>query len=232
MIYCAGGNRRLAEIALAAGFRYGARLPDTVYFPLTLADQDYKRPNRAAYMAALETHRPQMATVVDWERDEDLPMVLDWAEEAAQYTERVVLVPKVLGGIDRLPRRIAGRDVVLGYSVPTRYGGTSVPSWEWRGWPVHLLGGSPHAQMHVYGHLAAISDVVSVDGNMAQKMATRWCRFWRPGDARYASNRWWPTLVEADGKRWPQDGPYEAFGRSCANIMAAWERLTGEEATA
>ena len=225
LIYCGGGSPRLVRIALDAGFRYGVRLPDTVYGPLYFADQDWKRPNRAAYMAALALHRPVMATVIDWERDEQLPDVLDWAEEAGQHVERVLIVPKVTGGIPRLPRRVGGKDVVLAYSVPTRYGGTQLGAWEFVGWPVHLLGGSPHAQMKIWAHLRCVADVVTADGNMMQKMATRWCQYWMPGNARAASNRWWPTLIEADGTRWPEDGPYEAFRRSCVNIVAAWQSL-------
>jgi hypothetical protein len=219
LIYCGGGNKRFYEIATGSGFKYGARLPETVYGPLYFADQNWHTPKRTAYMAALADHKPHIATVLDWEQDDQLPEVLAWAEEAAQFAEIVIIVPKVMGGIPRLPRSIGGCEVRLGYSVPTSYAGTSLPAWEFAGWPVHLLGGSPHAQMA----LAHYMSVKSVDGNMYQKMATSWCMFWVPGTARYASNRWWPTLTEADGKRWDGDGPHEAFRRSCENIMAAWE---------
>lgn len=222
LVYCGGGNRRFYEIATAAGFRYGSQLPETVYGPLWFADQDWHRPNRTAYMAALAQHRPVMATVLDWEREEQLTTVLSWAEEAAQYVERVLLVPKVQGGVAQLPRRIGGRDVVLAYSVPTRYGGTALPIWDFAGWPLHLLGGSPHAQMATWAYLRNVGDVVTADGNYAQKMATRYCQFWTPGNARNARNRYWPTLLEADGDRWRQDAPYEAFRRSCENIRRAW----------
>ena len=225
LIYCASGNRPLMEIAVAAGFQYGAQLPATVYGPLYFADQDWKKPNRVAYMAALARHRPTLATVLDWERDGQLPEVLDWAEEAAQWTERVLIVPKVIGGIGRLPRCVGGKDIVLAYSVPTRYAGTQVPAWEFAGWPIHLLGGSPQAQMRVWLILRGIADVVSADGNYAQKMAMRYCQFFVPGTATYAVNRWWPTLDEADGARWGKDGPYEAFRRSCENIIAFWQSV-------
>ena len=226
LIYCAEGNRALAGIAIEAGFRYGAQLPGTIYFPLFFADQDWRKPNRAAYMAALEKHRPVMATVLDWERPEQLPEVLNWAEEAAQHVERVLIVPKVVGGIGQIPRRIGGRDVILAYSVPTRYGGTQLPLWEFAGWPVHLLGGSPQAQMQAWAHLTPVADVVSVDGNYASKMAVRYCQFWMPGTARYARNRYWPTLREADGDTWGRDAPHEAMRRSCTNIVLAWQALT------
>lgn len=227
-MYCAAGNPRFAATALAAGYQYGAQLPGTTYAPIYFADQNWKQPNRAKYMARLATERPVMATVLDWEREDQLPEVLAWATEAAQWVQRYVLiVPKVMSGIPRLPRHINGATVVLAYSVPTRFGGTSVPIWEFAGWPIHLLGGSPQAQMHAYLHLHAIATVISADGNYAQKMATRYCQFWAAGTAIYAKNRYWPTLTEADGARWPTDGPYEAFRRSCTAIVATWKQLLG-----
>ena len=228
LIYCAGGNRRFAEIAVAAGFRYGARLPDTVYTdvaPLWFADQDWKKPNRTAYMSRLAEHHPVQATVLDLESEGQLAEVLEWAEEASQYVECVVIIPKAFGIIERIPERIGSADVVLGYSVPTRYAGTQVPVWEFGDRPVHLLGGSPQAQMRLVHYL----NVASADGNMHQMFATRFCMFWVPGTAWYASNRWWPTIREANGGEKADGGDhvYEAFRRSCENIMAAWRLLTG-----
>ena len=184
---------------------YGAQLPGTVYFPPEFVDQDWKRPDRAAYVAAVAQHRPRIATVLDWERDEQLPEVLAWAEDVAPFVERVIIIPKVTGGIPRLPRRIGGREVVLGYSVPTRYGGTELPLWEFAGWPVHLLGGSPHRQLHVAHYL----EIISADGNYINRKATQFCEWWN-------GRRWEPLRPKQD------DAPYEAFRRSCVNVMAAW----------
>lgn len=220
LIYCASGNKRFAQIAIDAGFKYGSRLPATVYFDPWFADQDWKKPNRKAYMDALNQCRPEMATVLDLERIDQLDLVMDWAEEASQYVKTVLLIPKVFGVIPHFPTRIGKANVVLAYSVPTRYGGTFVPVWEFGNRPVHLLGGSPHKQMQI----AQYMNVVSTDGNYAQAMAVRHCQFWMPGNASYASNRWWPTLVEADGEKWPNDAPYEAFRRSCENISKAWRK--------
>jgi hypothetical protein len=221
LIYCGGGNSRFARIALETGYKYGAQMPKTVYGPVYFADQNWRKPNRVVYMAALQTHRPVMATVLDWEREEQLAEVLDWAEEAAQYVERVLIVPKVIGGIGRIPRHVNGKDVVLAYSVPSRYAGTQVPAWEFAGWPVHLLGGSPHAQMRLYRHLAGVCEVVSADGSMTSKMATTRCQYWVNGTATESRDRFWPGL-----KGWTRgDGPDEAFRRSCVNIVTAWQQL-------
>ena len=227
LIYCAAGNARFTQIAVDAGWLYGAQLPGTVYTdvaPLYFVDQNWKHPNREKYMQLLQQHRPDQATVLDLEREEQLPEVLSWAEEAAQFVQRVVIIPKAFGIIARIPASIGGVAVVLGYSVPTKYSGTATPVWEFERRPVHLLGGSPQAQIRLRHYL----NVVSADGNYANKMATRNCQFWMPGNARYAKNRFWPTTREADGKLWGDgsgntDATHEAFRRSCINFMAAWK---------
>ena len=205
---------------------YGAQLPGTIYpdvAPLYFADQDWKRPDRARYVTALAQHRPHVATVLDWERDEQLPEVLAWAEEIAPLVERIIIIPKVIGGVPRIPPRVGGREVVLGYSVPTRYAGTSVPPWEFGRRPVHLLGGSPAAQMNAAHYL----NVVSADGNYIKKMAIKYWKYFVAGRAEWAANRHWPTLAEANGvvRMDINDGHYEAFSRSCANVIAAWHAL-------
>lgn len=221
LIYCASSNRRFAQIAIDAGFFYGAQLPSTVYHPVYFADQNWKRPDRQKYMNALEKHRPHIATVLDLERHEQLGEVLSWAEEAAQWAKVVIIIPKCFGIISQLPRRVGNAEVRLGYSVPTTHGGTEVPVWDFQGWPVHLLGGSPNAQMRMTHYFK----VASVDGNMANKMAISRMHFWVNGNARYARDRYWPTLKEADGTIWGKDAPYEAFRRSCENIIRAWNHL-------
>lgn len=224
LYYCAAGVRQLHDIAVAAGFRYGAQLPNTVYSPPEFADQDWKKPNRDRYMDALRLHRPSVATVLDWTSAVQLSEVLSWAEEAAATVETVIVIPKVIGGVCRIPERINGKPIRLGYSVRTRFGSTPVPLWEFARRPVHLLGGSPHRQMYLTGFL----NVVSADSNYIQSMATKYCQFWTNGDARYAKNRWFPTIREADGERMPDDAPYEAFRRSCQNVMQAWRELESE----
>lgn len=218
LIYCGGGNPRFYEIAKDAGFEYGARLPDTIYGPLYFADQDWKKPDREQYMAALAEHKPYMASVLDLERMDQLSEVLDWAEEAARYVQIVVIIPKAFGIIAKLPRRIGGAGVRLGYSVPTKYGGTSIFASEFIGWPVHLLGGAPHKQKE----LSAYFDTVSIDGNMFMMMATRYCAFWIANSRKYKKVGHWPTVKIADGKSWDKDAPYEAFRRSCGNIVRMW----------
>ena len=158
-------------------------------------------------MTELQRHRPHMASVLDLERADQLDEVLSWAEEAAQWVNVVMIIPKAFGIIPFLPRRIGGAGVRLGYSIPTKHGGTQVPVWEFDGWPVHLLGGSPHTQMRTRNYF----NVASADGNMANKIAMTYGKFWDDGK--------WRNVGTID------DMPYEAFRRSCENIMAAWRRV-------
>ena len=210
----------MAQIAINAGFVYGSQLPETVYFPIYFADQNWKTPNKDRYITELAKHKPHMATVLDLERQDQLEEVLEWSEEAAQHVKIILIIPKFSGAIAQLPRSINGAEIRLAYSVPTRYGGTEVPAWEFLGWPVHLLGGSPQRQME----LARYLNVHSVDGNMHHKLAIQFCAFWAPGNARYAKNKYWPKLQEANaGVKWEGvNAHHEAFRRSCNNIFKAW----------
>ncbi len=183
----------------------------------TLVGQKYQM----EWQVHLSEHKPRMASVVDLERPEQLPEVLMWSEEIAPHVEIIMIIPKYFSSIAKLPRQIGGKKIRLGYSVPTRHGGTSVPVWEFAGWPVHLLGGSPHAQKRLCPYM----DVVSVDGNMHQLMATKYCSFYDP--KKSTKRGYWPSISDYDGQKWGDgtadaDAPYEAFRRSCENINRYW----------
>lgn len=172
-------------------------------------------------MEALKKHRPEMATVVDWETDGQLPEVIQWAEEAAQYVgEFVCLIPKVVGGIPRIPERIGGKIVVLGYSVPTMYGGSPVPIWEYAGRKIHLLGGSPQEQMRLWRVFSPTAEVVSLDGNMAAQQSRKG-RTWtqKPGHKGH-----WRQLAELGDNR-TEGVPLECFCRSLIEIRRVWSGM-------
>ena len=223
LISCHAGNPAYAAAAVAAGWLYGARLPGHVSQPLWLADQDWKSPDRAAYMAALARHRPAVATVLDLERDDQLAEVLSWATEAAQHVrEAVLIVPKAVGIVPSLPRSVGGRRVVLAYSVRTSYGSCPLPLWEFDGWPVHLLGGSPHEQMRLWRYFSCWSEVVSCDGNMAAGQSRKgrfWCSMRGPKGH-------WRQLAETGDATSGDGADLRAFRLSLAEIRLAWGRLT------
>lgn len=222
-IYCSAGGGRFSAIAVEEGFAYGACLPGHVSLrPVMMADQNWKHPNRAAYMKYLARERPALATVLDWERPEQEDEVLSWAAEAAQHvTEAVIVIPKVVGGVARLPQTIGGRQVRLGYPTTTSFGASPTPLWEFRDWPngVHILGGQPHKQLQ----LARYLDARSCDGTFIRTMALR-LAVWSPRRVPWASNHFWPTLSDLGVGELGRDAVYEAFRRSCVSVQAAWAR--------
>lgn len=231
LIYCADGNKRFAQIALDSGFLYGSQMPRTCYYPPFFIDVNPNNlPKQPVYIARLRKFRPVMASVHDWSEEHRFLEIMMRAEEVAQYTDNVLIIPKVPGGVKRLPRTLGGKRVILGYSVPTSHGATEVDLNEFAGWPIHILGGSPTKQMALYRKMSAFAEVVSIDGNYHLKMARFYNQFFiADGSARYARNRYWPTLREAGGGvSWGDgsataDAPYEAFRRSCENIMEMWK---------
>lgn len=220
LIYSSAGNARFTQIALDHGWRAGAQLPNTVRHDPYFADQNWKRPVREIYMQRLAQYRPQLATVLDWERYGQMEDVFEWAEEAAQYAETIIIIPKVFHTVPMIPTHIGGKPIRLGYSVPTAHGGTPLPVWDFRGRDVHLLGGSPQEQLRLSRHL----HVVSADSNYHQKMAVKYAAFWVNGTARGTKNRYFPSLSTA-GNNTRDGAPYIAFEQSCENIIEAWRSL-------
>jgi len=225
LIFCAANNHQHAEIALAAGFRYGAQLPNTVYFPPYFIDQDWTDYDHDAYLAAIQEHATvQVATAQDWEHFDQLETLLEQAEDIAALVEVVVIIPKVPGAVHHLPQRIGGKEVRLGYSVPTSYAGTPVPLAEFGRRPVHLLGGSPEQQMA----LAKRLNVRSADGNKIMRMANQFNGVWQAQQAPrgFAKNRRYPQLKDLGLGHLREKTYLEAFKLAAQNVMHAWK--TGE----
>lgn len=219
LICCTCDNRNFTRILLDhPEYKYGSQLPLTTYAPLFFADQNWKNPRRKEYITTVAQLRPYIGTVLDLEREEQFSEVLDWAYEISPYVEKIVIIPKVNGIIAKLPRRINDKDVILGYSVPTEYAGTTVPIPEFQGWDVHLLGGNPHQQVYYSKQMS----VFSVDCNFHLKMANRFCQYFSNMPNWLWKNPNWPTLLEGDGKKWEGNGRMEAFRRSCKSIADFW----------
>ena len=119
-------------------------------------------------------HNPKYATVRDvMTKDQcrdagieyyPLEQILEWAEDMNEVAENVIIIPKY-DCIDKIPDKY-----VLGFSVPTSYGGTPVNVDAFAGRNVHLLGGSwkrQRAYLEVLGE-----DVVSLDNNYINKLGS------------------------------------------------------------
>ena len=214
LVYCSGGNNTYMALATSLGWHAGVRSGATIYAsarPLSLLDIAYQRPDWAAHLAIARIEHPALAAVPDVMRPADLGATFARAGAIAPHCDAVLIIPKCRI-IDQLPRAIGGTPVVLGYSVPSTYGGTPLPVWEFRGWPVHLLGGTPRRQID----LARYLDVVSADGNMAQKLAHRGLAYDERGHPR--------LMIRWEDKPSPPGMPARALARSLVNIAALWRQ--------
>lgn len=111
---------------------------------LGFLDVDWKHYNFKQHLEAVKITRPMMTVARDVEREKDLARVLDEATELHEYCTHVVIVPKDVALSGDLEHAIPDR-FILGYSVPTRYGGTKIAPEAFRR-RVHLLGGRPDVQ--------------------------------------------------------------------------------------
>lgn len=211
LCYCAGGNAAYVEAAVGLGWHTGARSGHTVYAahrPLYLLDIHWVDYDWLRHLAKAKAERPALTAVPDILRKSDLAGVLAMAEEVAPFTNAVLIIPKTMC-IWKIPKTIGGTPVVLGYSVPTRYGGTYVPVKHFGGRPVHLLGGTPIGQLAL---AKQFPNLVSADGNMAQKMAHWGVAF----NARLHGVKDWEAHDGHPGV------PLRALVHSLQNIAAAW----------
>jgi hypothetical protein len=112
------------------------------------------------HLEAVRSVRPIITIAQDLEHRKNLSRVLDQARQLGLWASRVVVVPKDMRLTTDLLYLIP-EEFLLGYSVPTRYGSTSIPIASFGRRPVHLLGGRPDVQFK----LSARLNVFSLDGN-------------------------------------------------------------------
>lgn len=151
------------RIASAHGWHAGARytnLRDIRNFErVGFLDIDWKNYNFEKHIQAAILTKPFMTVAQDVEDKIELTKIIDQAYLLLEHCKFVIIVPK-----DPLLQNVltAGipSEFILGYSVPTRYGGTRIPPSAFRR-PVHLLGGRPDIQRR----LADQMPVVSIDVN-------------------------------------------------------------------
>jgi hypothetical protein len=220
LIFCAGDNKAFFQVAYEAGYMLGIRSGRGSYgYDVQFVDIDYQRRNFEKHLQVVARYRPKYATVLDLSDDEtlsiyeikqDVERAMRQYEQLSHYCQIPLIVPKLPGQIALLPAHVA-----IGYSIPTSYGGAQYELGELQGRRVHLLGGSPYEQMEKYKLLAVRAEVISVDGNMAMKIAREYSEYWQYGA--------WVKHPEKGtlGKSLYLD----CWRRSCENIRREWERL-------
>ena len=152
-------------------------MPQLGYHPIFM-DNEWHGYDHKQHVESIAHFHPKYATTRDLLTKEQaaeagvewysLDQTLEMAAEVAEHCDNVIIIPKY-ECLDRIPREINGTRVVLGFSVPSSYGGTKVPLEQFRGWPVHLLGGSWKSQRGALDVLG--DDVVSLDNNHLQVLS-------------------------------------------------------------
>ncbi|MFC1967597.1 DUF6610 family protein [Chloroflexota bacterium] len=154
----------IMSIAMELGWLPGANYKNTrdikKYKKVGFIDIDWKNYNYEKHLEAVKYFRPQATVARDIEDVEMLEEILEEANELSKWAANVIIVPKDLRLEPILPNIIPER-YMLGYSVPSRYGGTKINKSAFSGRKVHLLGGHPNRQRLIADKL----NVCSIDCN-------------------------------------------------------------------
>jgi hypothetical protein len=235
-MYITGMKTPYCCLAVIAGMGYGIRSTETdgrrkdptacePFFGgrhrLQFIDNDFLRYDHAFHVDYVKQYSPRYATVRDLMterqcRDASVEFysfnqVMEFADEVGQYAERVIVIPKY-DCLDTIPS-----DFILGYSIPTRYGGTPLPIEAFKGRPVHLLGGSWTQQRNA---LEILGDgVVSVDNNQIQLMANHGSFYAADGSVRQLSDIGLGSVTNPG---------VIAFAMSAGGMAAGLKELMGE----
>src|SRR5262249_23956386 len=138
-------SKTVLSIAMQHGWKSGARytnLRDIRHLAgLGFLDIEWKNYSFDRHLEAARNFRPMMTVARDILDIRELDVIMHEASLLARYSGNVAVVPKDPRLKNRLEKLIPP-EFVLGYSVPTRYGGTQIPTRAFKG-RVHLLGGRP-----------------------------------------------------------------------------------------
>ncbi len=197
-------SKKAVNIGLEFGWCPGARytnLRDVKHLgsPQFL-DIDWKNYSFDKHLSVAKEHRPELTIARDVECMTSLHEVLKEADQLLEYCDQVAIVPKDPNLASQIKTQIPKR-FILAFSVPTKYGGTKIPT-KYFDRPVHLLGGRPDVQRR----LADEMKVASLDCN----------RF--TFDAKFGDF--------FDGKKFvphPEGGYEKCLRASYQNINQIWE---------
>mgnify|MGYP000072444113 CR=1 FL=1 len=130
-------------------------------------DNEWKGYDHDKHIRAVEFFKPKYATTRDIMSSDQcrenkveyltFDKIMEYAEEVDKHATHTIVIPKY-DCIDKIPEKY-----VLGFSVPTSYGGTEVHHEKFKGRPIHLLGGSWKLQLKYLEYFG--DDVISLDTN-------------------------------------------------------------------
>lgn len=148
-------------------------------YNLQFLDFAYKKPDIEKHLQLCKLIKPKYVCAPDIFNESDLDTILDLAEELRQYSQNVIIIPKCKDIIERIERKF-----MIGFSIPTSYGGTEgLATWDICNYNIHLLGGSPSKQLW---YKTYFKNIKSLDGNSYIKIARLskqyWDMKWIPSD--------------------------------------------------
>lgn len=157
-------SKRVIELAKSYGWQSGARYTNLRdvrgQARVGFLDIDWKEYSYPQHLSAARAVLPKVTVAQDVIDISDLGRILEQAEELNQYADEVIVVPKDKRLGESLTQLVPDQ-YLLGYSVPTKYGGTELELDAFDRRPVHLLGGRPDVQRSLADKL----NVVSLDTN-------------------------------------------------------------------
>lgn len=158
----------------------GQRGAKTSHDPIFI-DNSYTRYDHEKHRQIVMDERPKYATVRDVMTPKQCAeagiryypprQIKKWADDLSQYADNVIIVPKHKKAMDLFPPD----KYMVGYSIPSSYGGCPIPITHFKDYRIHLLGGSPSMQIAYFGEMP--DNVVSLDNNSLHKMAV-YGRIW------------------------------------------------------
>ncbi|SHG42208.1 DUF6610 family protein [Pedobacter caeni] len=141
-------SSRVQNIAIDHGWLPSARYTNLrdikTYNNIGFIDIDFKNYSFQKHLDAVKKHRPHLTVARDVFNIEELDQILAEARQLNLYSEKVIIVPKDIRFAGQIEKLIP-LEFILGYSVPTKYGGTQLDPSEFKR-PTHLLGGRPDVQ--------------------------------------------------------------------------------------
>ena len=157
---------------------------------LDFIDMAWDEPKPDELLSACMKHEPKYAIAGDYEHVDDgetvgepIETVNERAELLTQWIDYPIVVPHRPGEPAKVPEC-----ALVGYSTPTRYGGTEAPMWEYQGKDVHVLGGTMNNIKLVIDHLGDC--INSIDTNTMHRDATQYGEYWsvsKPNRKKHAS---------------------------------------------
>lgn len=200
-------------IATEIGWLYGIRTDKDQRHgcgkcKISFVDIDFKHPDKEYHNELVMQYKPKYATVLDIT---DMTMVSNAILTASWFAGHGI-EPIVIPKIDCIAD--VPKSFILGYSVPTRYGSTTLQPECFRGRRIHLLGGTPKQAASYYRCFLELGcEVTSIDSNSSNKAAVMGS-VWRDRH-RYE----WQNI-------YPKGGHYiECLSESLRNIYDFWQEM-------